>query len=256
MARYRKIDVRMWHVDEKFRALSKPQPNAQSLWIYLVSGPMPWSIPGLYSIGEAALAEAMGWPLEGLRKAYQELFEKGMAKADWKYRVVWIPKAIKYNEPENPNVIKHWAKNFDEVPECDLKKEAFDCISIHLKGLPKGFQEAFAEVFPKGYSKSVAVAVSVTETNKIIAVTRSIPTSNNKGNGNEIKTPEDDLLDRLIEFTDSPQSRSFYQGKIRALGTGLVAEAMGEVRMREAEGGVHNRAKYLTALLNDWDKRN
>ena len=83
MARYRKVHVCVW-ADAKFRALSSPNPNGQSLWLYLLTGPHTTQIPGLFTGGEAGLAEALGWPLEGFRKAFREVFSQGMVEADWK----------------------------------------------------------------------------------------------------------------------------------------------------------------------------
>lgn len=74
---------------------------------------------------------------------------------------------------------------------------------------------------------------------------------NNNVKGNEV-SPEQDLLDRVVEFSGEPGSRAFFQKAIRALGAGLVDEAMGEVRSRENTGSCHDRAKYLTAVLGDW----
>lgn len=67
-----------------------------------------------------------------------------------------------------------------------------------------------------------------------------------------IFTDIDDLIERVVEFTHSPESRGFYQKAIRILGLGQVEEAMGEVKMRYAQGAVDSKAKYLTTLLKDW----
>src|SRR5690348_7720814 len=103
--RYRKVICRMYG-DEKFQELSRPQPNGQTLWTYLITGPHTTSVPGLFTAGEAHLAEALGWTLRGLRSAWSEIAWQGMARADWKARVVWLPNAIRYNAPENPNVVR------------------------------------------------------------------------------------------------------------------------------------------------------
>jgi hypothetical protein len=144
MARYRKIDTRMW-ADAKFRALSSPPPTGKYLWIALLTGPYTTNLPGLFRVGEMALAEELGWTLEGFRKAFVELFREGLAKADWNARVVWIPNAIKYNPPDNPNVVKGWRDSWDEVPECALKAEAYQTLRTFTKGLGEGFGKAFAE---------------------------------------------------------------------------------------------------------------
>jgi hypothetical protein len=130
--RYRKITTRIWG-DERFRALSAPNPNAQSLWIYLLTGPHTNTIPGLFPAGKAALAEALKWSRSGFEGAFKEITEQGMAKADWEARVVWIPKAIRHNEPESPDVVRGWRTNLAEIPECDLKREAMRELGSHLK---------------------------------------------------------------------------------------------------------------------------
>lgn len=147
MARYRKIHVPMY-ADAKFRALSRPQPCAQWLWVYMLTGPHTTAIPGLSSVGEAALAESVGWKLEAFREAFGELFAKGMAKADWEARVLWVPNAVRYNPPESPNVIKGWAKAYEEIPACALKVVAFTTLKAFVEGLGEGFREAFAKSMP------------------------------------------------------------------------------------------------------------
>ena len=148
MSRYKKISVRMY-ADSRFIGLSRPQPNAQYLWIYLLTGPHTTSVPGLFAAGEAALSEALDWPLKGFQKAFQELFGKGMAKADWKARVVWIPNAFKYNVPESPNVVKSWSGLLSEIPECSLKTEAIKQLKAYIEGMGKGFQDAFEKAYSK-----------------------------------------------------------------------------------------------------------
>jgi len=152
MARYRKIDPRIWG-DEKFRTLSRPQPNAQTLWLYLLTGSHTNSCPGIFNIGEMALAENLGWSLEGLRKAFKEVLGKGLAKADFEARVIIIPNALKYDHPESPNVVKYWGKMFDEVPECALKNEYY----LLLKAFMEAFGEAFGEAFKEGFRESITI---------------------------------------------------------------------------------------------------
>ena len=142
-----------------FRGLSKAQPNAQSLLIYLLTGPHTTRLPGLLVAGEAALAEILDWPLEGFREAFRELLEKGLARADWKARVVLVPGAIQLNPPDNPNVIKGWAKDFVEVPDCAVKGEYFDLVKGFLKGFGEGFQEAFRQGFRKTLPEGFGVGL-------------------------------------------------------------------------------------------------
>jgi hypothetical protein len=109
----------MW-ADAKVVSLSKPQPNAQTLWVHLLAGEQTEIIPGVCRIGEAAFAEQLGWSVEGLRKPFGELFRLGMVKVDWTARLVWVPNALRWNPPDNPNVVKSWREPWRHVPECEL----------------------------------------------------------------------------------------------------------------------------------------
>lgn len=142
MARFRKIDVRMWG-DDRFRDLSAPPPNGRDCWIHLLTNRETSNIPGVYRAYEEALARDLGWPLEGYREAFREVSRKGMAKADWNVGLVFIPNAIRHNPPESPNVVKGWRSVWDEIPECSLKTEAYEHLKDFMKGMGEGFREGF-----------------------------------------------------------------------------------------------------------------
>jgi len=146
--RYRKVEVRTWG-DEKFRALSSIPPCGQGLWLFLITGPHTGPIPGLFRAGRAAMAEELGWDVEAFDKAFQEAFQQGMVKADFKARVMWLPSAIRHNRPESPNVVRSWAAEFDLIPECDLKREALESLRASIHALGEAFGKAFEEAFTK-----------------------------------------------------------------------------------------------------------
>lgn len=145
MSRYRKIEVRTWS-DEKFRSLSAMPPSGQGLWFFLLTGPHTNAIPGLFRAGRAAMAEELNWDQEAFDEAFREVSDKGMAKADFKARLVWLPKAIQHNKPESPNVVRGWRVELDLLPECDLKSEAIKGIREALVLLGAPYVEAFDEV--------------------------------------------------------------------------------------------------------------
>ena len=95
------------------------------------------------------MAESLDWTLRGFRRAFAELAEKEMVKADWPARVVWLPNAVKYNEPESPNVVRSWKKAWGEIPESQLKHEALATLKSYLEAMKQGFHEAFLEAFGK-----------------------------------------------------------------------------------------------------------
>lgn len=146
--RYRKVEVRTWG-DEKFRKLTPMPPCGQGLWLFIITGPHTGPIPGLFRAGRAAMAEELGWEVEDFDKAFQEAFEQGMVQADFKARVMWVPNAIRHNKPESPNVVKSWATEFDLIPECDLKWEAFEALKASIHALGESYGKAFDETFTK-----------------------------------------------------------------------------------------------------------
>lgn len=161
MSRWRKVEVKMW-LDEDVRSMSAPPPNGQTLWLYLLTGPRTLPIPGVVVAREAVLADDLGWSLEGFREAYAEAFAKGLVKADWKAGLVVIRKALldasgqprDSNKPESPNVLKGWAKSWDEIPECPLKNELLQTLGAFAKALGVGFAEAFTKAFGKALAKA------------------------------------------------------------------------------------------------------
>ena len=145
LGRFRKVYTCMWG-DDKFRQLSAPQPCGQVLWFHLIAGRQCGPIPGAYSIGEAGFAEQLGWPLKAFREAFAEALSRGMVKADWESRFVWVPNAIKFNAPVSPNVVTSWSDYWAELPWCALKDEAWQVL--------KDFLEDFGEAFAKAFDKS------------------------------------------------------------------------------------------------------
>jgi hypothetical protein len=142
LLRYRTVATRIYS-DRKFQNLSKPQPNGQTLFIYLLTGPQTTNLPGLYSTGKAALAEALEWKLEAFSEAFDEVIKEGLVEFDAKARLLWLPKATKYNPPQSINVVKSWRKAFDELPECPLRSIAFEGFKAYLEAFPEAFRKPF-----------------------------------------------------------------------------------------------------------------
>lgn len=149
MIRYRPVSIKMWG-DDRFRTLSKPNPNGQTLWIYLLTGPHTSPLPGAFVAGEASLAEALNWPLQAFRKAFTEILGCGLGKFDRSTRLVFLPKAVIHNPPQSVNVVKGWRKAFNELPDCYLKEEVFSTTLANLKSL-EGLSEAYFEAFGQAF---------------------------------------------------------------------------------------------------------
>lgn len=161
MARYSKIGVQIWG-DEKFNSLSKPEPNAQFLWFYLLANPAKTSVPGLFSAGERALAEGLSWSTRSFRRCFDEIAKQGMVRADWQARLVWIPKMVRWDPPNGPNVAKAWGRVIRQLPECRLRCEAEQFIDAFLHGMSdaihKAFREGIGNAIPYAIGNGVAIS--------------------------------------------------------------------------------------------------
>lgn len=138
--RYSRVSRRVWGSSD-FRALSAPKPNAQTLWFRLLTGPELDMIPGLFPLREAGLAEALGWPVAALRRCLTEITSRGMATYDKLAGLVWVPRAIGHNPPDNPNVIVGWKVAWKDLPDCALKESA--------KSYLMGWAQARGDVWAK-----------------------------------------------------------------------------------------------------------
>lgn len=107
-------------------------PSGQGLWIYLLTNPNSSPLPGLFRAGRLQLAEELGWEIEDFDRCAGEILSAGMAFADWRSRVIYLPNAIAYNEPENPNVVAAWRAALEEIPACELRDRAAAAIEAYL----------------------------------------------------------------------------------------------------------------------------
>ena len=146
--RYSRVSRRIWN-DANFRSLSAPQPNAQTLWFRLLTGPELSVIPGLFQCYPDGLAQALGWSLDAFRYAMSEVIDHGMMKVSDRNGLIWIPKAIHHNPPQSVNVITGWGSTWSLLPECELKNEAHSTLYAFVDGMSKGFREAFVKACGK-----------------------------------------------------------------------------------------------------------
>lgn len=144
MARYRKVDSRIWN-DSKFSGMSD---NAKLVFFMLLTHPNMTALGGMRATPEGLAAE-MKWAPEAFREAFGEALAKGMAEHDERACLVALPKFLKYNPPESPNVVKAWWGALDLLPECRLKAEVIQRAKGFAEGMTEGYAKAFADTFGK-----------------------------------------------------------------------------------------------------------
>lgn len=142
MSRYRKVDPRIWN-DEKFRTLSD---NGKLVFLFLLTHPGMTALGAMRATPEGLAAE-LKWTPKAFGEAFGEALSKGMAKHDQEACFVWLPRFLKYNEPESPNVVRAWAAASDLLPECSMKTKAIQCAKGFAEAKGQGFGKAFGEAF-------------------------------------------------------------------------------------------------------------
>lgn len=137
MARYRKIDVRMWN-DRKFRELSD---NGKLAFILLLTHPDTTQI-GTIRTRVSNLADELGWQRDAMSHAIQEVTLNGMIDVDEKAGLMVINNFLKYNAPSSPNAFKSWCELIDLMPECDLMDKHVARLKTFVDGLSVGMRNA------------------------------------------------------------------------------------------------------------------
>lgn len=137
MARYRKIDVRVWN-DRKFRELSD---NAKLVFILLLTHPDTTQI-GTIRTRVSNLADELGWQRDAMSHAIQEVTLNGMIDADEKAGLMVINNFLKYNAPSSPNAFKSWRELIDLMPECDLLDRHVASLKAFVDSLSTGMRNA------------------------------------------------------------------------------------------------------------------
>jgi len=152
---YRIVHCRMWRRGASFRNLSGPRtPNAQHLWLYLLTGDATIAIPGVIPLTREGLASRLDWKAStAFDSCVEEISAAGMASFDWKSGLVWCPSSFKFNKPQSPNVVRSWGKAFDVLPECRLKVQIWKAIGAFCTELGEAFRQAFDEAFPEAFDE-------------------------------------------------------------------------------------------------------
>ena len=141
MAHYRKIDTRIWN-DEKFCSLT---PMGKLAFFFILTHPNMTCLGAMRGT-RIGLENELD---EVLPEAFMEVFMKGFVKDDPKAKIIVIPNFLKYNKPENPNVVIGWSKASDLIPECDMKVELLQSAKGFVEGISEAFAKAFDKAFPK-----------------------------------------------------------------------------------------------------------
>lgn len=150
MARYRKIDTRIWN-DRKFRELD----DKSKLAFFLVLTHPDTNQLGMLRSRSVALAMELGWHPDVMSDAILTLCRMDMLMVDDKAGFIFIPNFLKYNPPNGPNAVKGWAGLIDLMPECDLLGRALVYLKPTIFGLSEGVRSAIPDDVKNAISHAI-----------------------------------------------------------------------------------------------------
>jgi hypothetical protein len=232
MARYRKIDPRIWN-DEKFRGLTD---NGKLAFLFLLTHPHMTSL-GAMRATLGGLGEELGWAPEAFREAFREASARGMAEVDAAARMIALPNFIRYNSPESPNVIKAWIGALDLLPECRLKA----LVIARARVFAEALGEAFAKALPEAFSKAMPYPEQEPEPEP-----KSIPPTA----GASAPPDPDPIFGHGVHLLISKgikekSARSFLGLMRKSHGDAMVVEAIGKAEADDISDPVPWLRKYL-----------
>jgi len=185
VGKYRKLFARIW-IHPGFRTLSK---NEQLLALYILCGTQINRI-GLCRFSISTAAEDLDVTPETVKKGLANVTGTFGWTFDSVAKVLWIPSWWRWNQPENPNVVRGNLKDLNEVPPCSLV-DAFAANVTYLDSTPpkegKSILETFVECLPKHLpqgSPTCTVLYSSIQ-NKAVQAGGSRPNKERAGEGSE-----------------------------------------------------------------------
>jgi hypothetical protein len=160
VARYRKIDVKIWN-DEKFIAFSD---DGKLAFLFVLTHPHLTALGAMRGT-LAGLSAELRWSPRRFRAALAPAIRAGMIEVNEQAGYIGLPRFLRYNKPESPNVVKSaWLECLNQIPECPEKRglvlrcrKYLDDRSDKFKGeLPDSIWEAFSEALPEGVAQPSA----------------------------------------------------------------------------------------------------
>lgn len=137
------------------------------LWLWLLTGPQTTSFPGLFRATIGFMEDELHWPRSAIERCLAEIEavkpndSTPMMMRDKKTGLFFLPAAMAYNGPKNPNVAKAWAKAASDMPECELRDKAVSSALSFLEPIVdsdgKPYAKWFAESFANGSSNDIRI---------------------------------------------------------------------------------------------------
>lgn len=138
---YRKIEPKLWD-DENLADLDVTH---KLVWLYILTGPHTTSLPGLWVVGPASMAEGLRLPVATVVTCLNTLRTRGRIDWDPVARLLRVRNAPRHNCAENKGQVISWWNQWVDLPDCKLKYAHID--SIREGALAPRPREAWHETF-------------------------------------------------------------------------------------------------------------
>lgn len=143
MARYRKIDTRIWN-DERFRRFTD---SGKLAFLFLLTHPSMTCLGAMRGT-LSGLASELGWSPDAMQDAMVDAMSDGLVEVDEMASCMALKNWLRYNEPEGPNSIKKaWIEAVDMIPECAVKRRVIERSSRYLDGISDAMRKAVGRPF-------------------------------------------------------------------------------------------------------------
>ena len=136
MARYRKIDPRVWN-DEKFHTFTD---DGKLAFLFVLTHPHLTALGAMRGTLDG-LARELGWSPRRFRVALTDAIRHGIVEVNEASAYVGLTNFLRYNEPEGPNSVTHaWVEALDRIPECDERRALIKRCGAYLSAKSPEFK--------------------------------------------------------------------------------------------------------------------
>jgi hypothetical protein len=140
MAKYRKVDPRIWN-DEKFQSLP---PADKLLAVYCLTAQA--NRIGIFKFSVALASEDLGMPADEVRERLDRVCHTLFWPLDAIRRVLYFPTWWKYNNPGSPKTLIGILSDVHDVPQTPLLEE----FKRNTKHLSDSLSDTLSSFFAKG----------------------------------------------------------------------------------------------------------
>lgn len=148
---HRRVEVDTWQSHD-FLALSAAKPNAQTLWLWLLTCERTIIIPGVIVARPAVMADDLRWPLRAFERCLAEIEAAGMIEVDREVGLVVLSKALVVGDamrdgagPAGENAAKSWATALQKLKPCALRDTLTARVQLVISQCGEKISNAFAE---------------------------------------------------------------------------------------------------------------